>query len=1177
MAVTVSMRRMSAGTGYQYLLRSVAAGDGNWALSTPLTRYYSEVGTPPGRWLGSGVGAFGAGQIKPGMQVTEEQLALVIGMGRDPVTGDQLGRAYPTYKRMADRIGERISAFDAEMTQEDCTVETAKIEADETAAGPRHAVAGFDLTFSVPKSVSVLWGVADAATQERIVDAHHAAVAAVIDLFEREVAATRAGFADRDGAVAVAGVAGVAAVAYDHFDSRAGDPQLHTHVVVANKVLTVMDQRWRSLDGRPVFASRTGLSEHYNALLADQLSRDLGIEWELRQRGADRNPQWEIVGIGDDLIAEFSSRTREIELKKDQLITEYRGRHGRMPSAKTIVELRAQATLATRPPKETRSLADLTAQWRQRAAARIGLEPTAWAATLLDNDAGSISVDDVPLAAIEALGGDVVAAVSVKRSVWGHWNLLAEASKQTMHLRFANTADRETVVAMVVDAAQFQSVALTPPELAISPDRFQREDGTSIFRPRHSVKYSSRAVIDAEARLLERSEEFTAPTVRPTVVSRAIRDARGTLSAEQRAALESITSSGRLVDLLVGPAGAGKTTTMHALRSAWIKEHGRGSVVGLAPSAAAAQALADDLEITCDNTAKWLHEYNHGRTELRPGQLVIIDEASLAGTTTLDRITGIAAAVGAKALLVGDPHQLQSVDAGGAFALLVDRRTDAPELTEIHRFKNKWEKHASLALRRGEIEVISTYTRQGRIREGMTDGMLDAAYEAWYADTNAGKASVLVTESARAVQALNERARAERLLIGGAGDGREVHLVDGSRASVGDVVITRRNDRTIGTTARGWVMNGDRWRISDVRRDGSVVVDRLDRRGRGSTVLPPEYVERHLDLGYAVTAHRAQGITVDTSHVVVTPTTTRENIYVSMSRGRDSNTAYVTLDQPDDSHTTPEPEDVTARTVLFGVLQHSGASLSAHQTMEAERAIYGGIDRLAAELETIAAEAQHDRFIDLLGRSGLTPDQRTAVVESSAFGPLVAVLRRAEAYHHDLETLLPKIVRQHGLDDAEDIAAVLQYRVERLSSASPRGCRLRPRLIAGLIPEPLGPMSDEDRQAIDERKHRIEERAAALAHEAVKSGTSWIRGLARSHVEPSMLAEWEREVAVVAAYRDRYQITSNLPVGPGALTEVQRVERRRAVQAARRAAGLVANESAARSGVASEVGALSAM
>jgi hypothetical protein len=764
----------------------------------------------------------------------------------------------------------------------------------------------------------------------------------------------------------------------------------------------------------------------------------------------------------------------------------------------------------------------------------------------------------VPLAAIEAIGADVVTAVSVKRSVWTHWNLLAEASKQTMDLRFASTGDREAVLAMVVDAAQLQSVSLTPPELATSPVRLQRDDGTSIFRPRHSVKYSSTAVIEAEARLLDRAEVTTAPTVRPSVVARVIgRGRRGLLSEEQVMALESITNSARRVDLLVGPAGAGKTTAMRALRSAWIVEHGQGSVVGLAPSAAAAQALADDLGIACDNTAKWLYEYDHGRTELRPGQLVIIDEATLAGTATLDRLTGIAAGAGAKVLLVGDPYQLQSVDAGGAFALLVDRRADAPELTEIHRFTSEWEKQASLAMRRGEVEAISTYARENRIREGLTDEMLDAAYEAWRADTIAGRSSVLVTESSRAVQALNERARAERLTLEGAADGCEVHLGDGSRASVGDVVITRRNDRTVRTLPGGWVKNGDRWRVTDIRRDGSLVVSRLDPRRGGRSVLPAEYVGRHLDLGYAVTAHRAQGITVDTSHVVVTPTTTRENLYVSMTRGRESNIAYVALDQPDDSHSTPEPDDVSARTVLFGVLQHTGASLSAHQTIEAEYELHGGIDRLAAELETIAAEAQQNRFVDLLRRSGLSADQHAAVVQSTAFGPLTAALRRAEAYHHDLETLVPRIVGQHGLDDADDIAAVLRHRLDKAAFQAPRGKRdVRPRLVAGLIPEPLGPMSDEDRQAIDERKTLIEDRARALAEQALAAREPWTRRLGTPPADRGKNVRWLDTLATIAAYRERYDITSDQPAGVGADSDAQRADRQRAVHAARAAQAL---------------------
>jgi len=1134
--MTVSLRRMSAGSGYQYLLRSVAAGDGSRSMSTPLTRYYSEVGTPPGRWMGAGLDVLGGGSLRPGMQVTEEQLALLIGMGRDPVTGERLGRAYADYLPLAGGS-----------------------ETEEATVGVRHAVAGYDLTFSVPKSASVLWGLADAVTQGRIVEAHHAAVADVLDLFEREVAATRTGVSDRDGAVAQVGVAGVAAVAYDHYDSRAGDPQLHTHLVVSNRVMTALDGRWRSLDGRPVFASVTGLSAHYNALLADRLTRELGVAWEQRQRGDDRNPQWEIAGVSDELITEFSCRTREIEQKKDQLIAQYVASHGRVPSAKTIVELRAHATLATRPPKVTRSLVDLTAEWRRRAGEQMGSDSTKWATSVLGSADRSLTVEEVPIRAIDAIGVDVVAAVGVKRSVWTHWNLTAEASRQTMDLRFATTADREEVVAMVVAAAERQSVSLMPPQFAISPVRFQRDDGTSVFRPRHSTKYSSAGVIAAEARLLDRAETRMSSTVRPSVMARVTDRTRSKLSRQQRAVLESVAGSGRQVDLLVGPAGAGKTTAMRALRAAWTLEHGQGSVVGLAPSAVAAQALADGLGIACDNTAKWLHEYDHGRTELRAGQLVIIDEATLASTTTLDRLTGIAADAGAKVLLVGDPYQLQSVDAGGAFALLVDRRADAPELTEVHRFTNEWEQQASLDLRRGVVEVISTYAHRDRLREGPTDEMLDAAYAAWRADTTEGKASVLVTESSRAVRALNERARAERLILDGGVDGREVHLADGSRACVGDIVITRRNDRAIQTMSGGWVKNGDRWRITDIRRDRSVVVNRLDRRRRGKAVLPTEYAERHLDLGYAVTAHRAQGITVDTSHVVVTPSTTRENLYVSMSRGRESNIAYVALDQPDDSHSTPEPDDVSARTVLFGVLQHAGANLSAHQTMESEYELHGGIDRLAAELETIAADAQFDRYVELLQRSGLTKEQHAAVVESTAFGPLTAALRRAEAHHHDLERLVPRIVGQHPLDDADDISAVLRHRIEQRAALPPREHRsTEPRLIAGLIPEPLGPMSEENHQAIQERIELIETRARSLAEHALLAHTAWVLRLGPPPSLGESRERWIAAVGAVAAYRDRHRVTSFLPVGGEATSEAQRVDRLRALRAMRDAQALAA-------------------
>lgn len=277
-------------------------------------------------------------------------------------------------------------------------------------------------------------------------------------------------------------------------------------------------------------------------------------------------------------------------------------------------------------------------------------------------------------------------------------------------------------------------------------------------------------------------------------------------------------------------------------------------------------------------------------------------------------------------------------------------------------------------------------------------------------------------------------------------------------------------------------------------------------------------------------------------------------IRVSMTRGRDSNIAYVALDQPDDSHSTPEADDVTARTVLYGVLKHSGADLSATQTIAAEYELHGGIDRLAAELETIAAEAQHDRFADLLSRSGLTPEQHNEVVESAAFGPLTAALRRAEAYHHDLERLVPRVVGRHGLDDAADIAAVLRYRVDKQPASPPGGCRLRPRLIAGLIPEPIGAMSAEDRRAIDERKELIESRARMLADTAIATGEAWAQRMGARPESAHDRDRWIDATTTVAAYRDRYEVTSDLPVGGEADSDARRAERQRALRAVRDAA-----------------------
>ncbi|CEG94929.1 C-terminal helicase domain-containing protein [Propionibacterium freudenreichii] len=302
-------------------------------------------------------------------------------------------------------------------------------------------------------------------------------------------------------------------------------------------------------------------------------------------------------------------------------------------------------------------------------------------------------------------------------------------------------------------------------------------------------------------------------------------------------------------------------------------------------------------------------------------------------------------------------------------------------------------------------------------------------------------------------------------------------------------------------------------------------------------------------LGYAITAHRAQGVTTDTAHVIATATTTRENFYVAMTRGADGNYAYVVLDRPDDSHGVPHPSDnpdATARSVLYGVIQHIGAELSAHEAITAEQERWSNIGQLAAEYETIAQAAQHDRWAGLFAVAGLTVEQVDAVLDSDAYPALSAELRHAEANHHNLDTLPPRLIAARGLDDADDIASVIHARIARATTRPAGSGRTRkpPRLIAGLLPYAEGPMADDMRQALDERHELIEARAEAVLAGALADKALWTAQLGPEPKDLNQGKAWRRAAVVVAAYRDRYQVTDDqTPLGPPPQNTRQKIDR----------------------------------
>ena len=592
-----------------------------------------------------------------------------------------------------------------------------------------------------------------------------------------------------------------------------------------------------------------------------------------------------------------------------------------------------------------------------------------WVAGLAGrNDLPLLRAGDLDPGMLADLAAVTLNTVGSKRATFTRANLLAEAARQLHGARFATPEDRVAVVAQVTDTAADHAVPLihtaTPePDALLRPRRL-----------RDPVVYATVEVLDAESRLLDASRSLDGPAVDPAVAEQALQDdvpGEGhPLSADQRDAVRAVVTSPRAVDVLVGAAGTGKTAAMRGVRAAWEAQFGPGSVVGLAPSAAAADVLADAVGIPTENTSKWLTDASAApdrvaeldrirralwraspsketralrdraralavelhQSTLTPGRLVVVDEASMAATADLDAITTRAREAGAKVVLVGDWAQLSPVGAGGAFRLLATDRDDVATLHDVRRFRHEWERTASVQLRAGDPTAIDTYTAHGRVEGGDRESMLDLLHAAWATDVRAGRTSIMVASDAQTVTDLNDRARATRVRAGEVAP-VGVALASGSTAGVGDLVVTRRNHRGL-TTGQSWVKNGDQWTVTAVHPDGSLDVTRTDGRGRAS--LPAAYVAGHVDLGYATTAHRAQGRTVDTAHAYVAATTLREPFYVMATRGREANRLYVDTTYDADAATShTDPDHRTPADVLRAALAATGYDRSALLTLAA--------------------------------------------------------------------------------------------------------------------------------------------------------------------------------------------------------------------------------------------------
>jgi conjugative relaxase-like TrwC/TraI family protein len=918
-------------------------------VATGLDDYYAGHGEEPGRWVGRGSAAAG---LRGG--VAAEELARLF-EGRHPVAGESLGVLYRV-RQGADRV------------------------------------TGWDLTFSAPKSVSTLWATAGGEVGMAVREAHDAAVIAGLGYLEDHAAFSREGKAG----VRQVDTEGVLAAAFVHRASRAGDPQLHTHVLVSGRVRCV-DGVWRALDSRALHRELKTAGMLYQAALRAELTARLGVEWT----AVDRHGQAELIGVPAGLRDRFSQRAAAVEARAGELIAEAEAALGRELTAKGRRRIYKVAVLETRTAKDTAGGSDegLFDRWRAEAVA-AGWDPDRWIGDVVERRA-------LPAPGRPMTADEVLEDVSRSLSTWSRRDAVRAAARLAPPGLGDAAATRRWIEATADEVLAHPGVVrLAAPEPA-PPADLRRRDGLSVFERHGAARFSTldtlvveQHVLDLAARPADRRG-----VAEPAAVEAAIADAG--LGADQAAAVRAVTQHGDSVICLVGPAGAGKSRTLGAAARAWQTSGIR--VRGLAVSAVAAGVLHAEAGIASETVAKLLFEHDRPegpdpRWRLRRGEVVVVDEASMVASRDLGRLAQLAAQAEAKLVLVGDHAQLGAVEAGGLFRLLADTR--AVELSGVHRFSHDWERHASLRLRVRDPAVIATYEQHGRIRPFDRLGALDAAFAAWVDARTVGQSVVVCAIDRATVDAVSRRIRAHRVAAG------EVEVAGfragGQLVSVGDEIVTTRNDRRLMTSASGWVRNGDRWTVTQRHRDGSLTVSHLG--GHGRVVLPADYVAADVALAYAVTVHKAQGVTVDRAVLVADDATTAEALYVGMTRGRHHNTVLVVCDNLDPEHRDPA---LTGAEVLAAALGR----------VSAERAALDVLRQTLAASESLAVLAPRLANLDAWIRREAPPDPSLALQRLAA--------RRAHVERH----ARPGVLTRTGRDDRR-LVRQLDERQHQLEQAA---------------------------------------------------------------------------------------------------------------------------------------------
>ncbi len=976
--------------------------------------YYLGSGEAHGRWAGRGASAFGVSG-----EVTAEHLRLVLA-GVDPATGEQRTRAGTTRR-------------------------------------PR--VPGFDLTFSAPKSVSVLYAIGSGGIDAEVVAAHEAAVDAALSYLEHHAIFTRR---RHEGEMEFLPAVGLTAAAFRHRTSRAGDPQLHTHCLVANAVRTA-EGFWGTLDSRSLYRYARTTGFVYQAVLRGELSARLGVSWTEVHNG-----QADIAGVPRAVLREFSRRRVEIEA--------HMAERGEESSKAAQV-----ATLATRRAKDYGVDAECLRQgWVARAEA-LGLDPheiQAW----LGHDLPQVDKHGVKrtLAVLGGPDGLTARAASFDR-------------RDVVRGLCENLPTGAPVTVDLVDglAARFLASDAVVILIGGSPAG-EHEDR----RGRDDRRWSTPEMLAVERALLDAAvaRQATKAGVVPEGLVTAIVAARPTLSPNQATMVERVTTSGAGVDVVVGKAGSGKTFALAAAGEAWRSSGYR--VCGVALAARAAAELQGASGIPSGTLARFLADVEAPGGGLDERSVVVLDEAGMVDSRRLARVLAAAESGGAKVVLVGNHRQLPEIEAGGGFSGLL-RRLDAIELVDNRRQRELWEREALDDLREGDVaEAIAALGGHGRVivAESGQD-VRQALVNDWWGAAQAGGHAVMVAARHRDVAELNARARQHRVEAGLVG-GSEL-VVDEKSFAQGDQVVCLHNDRRLG------VINGTLATVVEVAVDNRSLTIQTNDGARRE--LPGWYLEEgYLDHSYALTIHKAQGMTVDRAFLLGSDRLYREAGYVGLSRGRLSNHLYVAGPDADEveDHLANEPEpDVNQ---VAGWLGRSAAK------------------RLATD-EVLLEERQRQR--DRLGELWRERDElgRQAALATREARDRSAGVSRVGALKQDLQ---PSGTREHKCEGIGWRRRIVGLLCGGHPGGRPEGRHggATAETIPGVGSEVLGDQRHRMRRAA-ELKEAIRRQAEVVAEgDDADPPDHLLRLIGPAPAETKPAQAWRDAAAAVASYRARWGI-----------------------------------------------------